>query len=109
METRETLQGRLKAELGDFGDKVEALKKRAESAEKSAHAQIKPQLDEATSKLAHAKERFTELAASTGDAWESLREGVHKSWDEMKHAFEKASHAFDEHAKTSASNPSKKP
>ena len=99
METRETLQSRLKVELGDFGAKVDALKQRAEKAEKSAVAQIKPQLDEASSKLAHAKERLTELAASSGDAWESLREGVHKSWDEMKHAFEKASQAFDEHAK----------
>lgn len=99
METRETFQDRLKVELGDFGTKVEALKQQAQKVEKSAHAQIKPQLDEASNKLAHAKERFAELAASTGDAWESLREGVHKSWDEMRHAFEKASHAFDEHSK----------
>ena len=72
---------------------------KAEKAEASAHAQLKPQLDEATSKLAHAKDRLSELAGSTGDAWEQLREGVHKSWDEMKIAFDKASHAFDEHSK----------
>lgn len=99
MESRETFQNRLKVELGAFGEKVDALKKRAEVAESSAHAQLKPQLDEATKKLAHARERFTELAASTGDAWEKLSEGVHKSWDEMKIAFEKAAHAFDEHSK----------
>lgn len=99
METRETFQNRLKVELGDFGDKVEALKLRAEKAEQSAHAQFKPQLDDAASKLAHAKDRFAELAASTPEAWEKLRDGVHKSWDEMKSAFEKAAHAFDSHTK----------
>ena len=108
METREKFQNRLKVELGAFGHKVDALKQKAQEAESTVQSRFKPYMEELTTKLHQAKERVTEIAGSTDDAWEKLREGAQKSWDDLKVAFEAAAHAFEEHGKRAGGTDHKK-
>ena len=96
MDTRQTFHDRFKVELGEWGSKVEALKDQAAKAEATAQAKVKPQLEQVQTRLEHAKERLTEIAGSTDEAWGKLREGFEKSWLDLKTAFDAASKVFED-------------
>lgn len=106
MDTREKFHDRFKVELGEWGSKVEALKAQALKTEETAQAKMKPAVEHVQTRLDHARERLTEIAGSTDEAWGVLREGFEKSWLDLKTAFDSASKVFDDHKKDAS--PAKK-
>ena len=96
MDTRQTFHDRFKVELGEWGSKVDALRDQAAKAEANAQAKVKPHVEQLQTRLEHARERLTEIAGSTDEAWDKLREGFEKSWLDLKTAFDAASKVFEE-------------
>jgi hypothetical protein len=108
MDTRQTFHDRFKVELGEWGSKVEALKEQAAKAESDAQAKVKPHVEQVQTRLEHARDRLTEIAGSTDEAWGKLREGFEKSWLDLKTAFDAASKVFEDGSKKSTGPDTKK-
>lgn len=84
------LRGKIEAELGAWGPEIEALKGKAGKAEAEARRLI----DELKARRKALKEKLSELKHASGGAWEDVRTGATKAWDELRPALQNAISKF---------------
>jgi len=78
---------KLEEQLAELGAQISELMRKLETAaEKEAEA-LRP-------KLKAAQERLHELAHTSAEAWEDLKPGMKKAWDELQKSFNQAATRF---------------
>jgi len=83
---------RLQYELGLWGAKLNELLAKADVASQEATIDARKHLEEATDKLAAAREKLEEAKGTGEDKWEEFKTGLERSWRELERAFHKLAH-----------------
>jgi hypothetical protein len=94
MEKREEYQGKMEAQLGEWGKEIDKLQAKADQAKEDAKQGYLDQVKDLRAKQAAMKAKLHELKTANEGAWGDLKEGVDKSWNETKDAFNKAADRF---------------
>lgn len=84
------LRGRIEAELGALRPEIEALKSKAGKAE----AEARKLIEELKARRKALKEKLSELRHASGGAWEDVKTGATKAWDELRPALQNAISKF---------------
>jgi multidrug resistance efflux pump len=94
MENREEYQGKMEAQLSEWGADIDRLKARADKAAADTRQGYYDQIDALRAKEALLQEKLQELKTSGDDAWGDLKEGLDSSWNQVKDSFNKAAARF---------------
>lgn len=84
------LRRKIEAELEAWAPEIEALKGKAGRAE----ADAKEVIDELKARRRALKEKLSELKHASGGAWEDVKTGALKAWDELRPALQSAISKF---------------
>lgn len=88
------LEGMLKDKLEELEEEIRELKLKAEKLTDTAKAKWTEEVAELDAKQKAARQKLDEAARSSGAAWEHLREGAKKSWEDLEAAVTKARSEF---------------
>jgi hypothetical protein len=95
MENGADYQGRMEAQLSEWGAEIDKLKAKADKAKKAVTRQgYDDQIEVLRAKQAVMQKKLQELKTSNGGAWGDLKEGLGYSWNEIKDSFKKAAGRF---------------
>lgn len=78
---------KLEDQLSELGAQINDLIRRLETAAEKEAETLRPRL-----KLA--QERLHELKQTSGEAWQDLKPGIEKAWDELQKSFNQAASRF---------------
>jgi hypothetical protein len=83
---------KLEAQLKLWGAKLSEVMAKANVAGQQAKIDSRKQLDELKAKLAVAQSKLDEAKAAGSEKWETLKQGVEHTWQELEGAFKKLVH-----------------
>lgn len=89
-QTKAEFEGMLEDRLEKLEEEIRELKMKAEKLTETAKSEWNEKVAELDAKQKAARDKFDEVAKSTGEAWEKLEEGAKKAWDELEEAVRKA-------------------
>lgn len=90
MENREEYQGKIEAQLAEWGAEIDKLKVRADKAAADAKQGYYDQIEALRAKQVLIQAKLQELKASSDDAWGDLKQGLEHSWNELRDSFSNA-------------------
>jgi hypothetical protein len=85
---KQAFQQKLEAQLKDWDAKLDELKAKAREAKTELRADYEKQLEALSGKRTIAHAKLQELRLRTEDAWEDLKGGTERAWDEMRKALD---------------------
>lgn len=94
MEKKDAYEKKLEARLAEWQSDIDKLMAKAEQAEGDAQLAYMEQIDELRAQQKTTSDKPNELGAASDDAWEDLKEGIEKSWDDLSKATNKALSRF---------------
>jgi hypothetical protein len=95
LENREEYQGKMEAQLSEWGKEIDKLKTKADKARKADTRQgYDDEIEALRAKQASMQAKLQELKTSDGGAWGDIKEGLDHSWNELMDAFKKAASRF---------------
>jgi hypothetical protein len=94
MENRDEYQGKMEAQLSEWGAEIDSLKARADKAAADTRDVYYDQIETLHTKQALMQARLQELKMSGDDAWGDLKEGLEHSWNQVKDSFKTAAARF---------------
>ena len=96
MNDKELYQQKKQAQLDEWQAEVDLLKARAAGARADARLKMNKKINSLETKIQEGKAKLSQLAKSSDDAWDSIKDGVETAWDSLKHAFSDAASKFKE-------------
>lgn len=99
MENKKSYLQRLAEQLQEWDTEIDELKLKAHLAKADAKDELQKQLEELRVKRETAQSKLKLLQESSDDAWDDVKEGVEKSWKELKGAFASAISKFKDDQK----------
>ncbi|MFM7033875.1 MAG: hypothetical protein ACKOYJ_01590 [Planctomycetia bacterium] len=93
-QTKDEFEGMLSAGLEKLEEEVRELRLKARSLEQSAREKWAEELAELDARQKAAREKLEDVARSSGEAWQSLRDGATNAWKEFEKAVRKARSTF---------------
>jgi hypothetical protein len=94
MASKEAYQKKLEAQLNEWDAKLKQLGAKAQKATADARIMYENDLESLKSKRAAAHKTLAELGKRGDNAWEDMKDGMEKAWDEMSKAIEKIAARF---------------
>jgi phage shock protein A len=94
MASKEAYQKKLEAQLNEWDAKLNELGAKAQKATADARISYENELESLKSKRAAAHKTLEELGKRGDNAWEDMKDGVEKVWDEMSKAIENVAARF---------------
>ncbi len=94
MVNREEYQGKMEAQLSEWGAEIDKLKARADKAAADTRQDYFDQVEALHAKQASMQTKLQELKTSSDDAWEDLKDGLDHSWNQIRGSFNKAAARF---------------
>jgi chromosome segregation ATPase len=91
---KQVFQQKLEAQLKDWDAKLDELKAKTNEAKTELRADYEKQLEILSDKRATAQAKLQELRLRTEDAWEDLKGGTERAWDEMRKALDQIASRF---------------
>ena len=85
---------KVEKEFAEQSDKIDALKKKAESLAGEAKAKMQEQFADVEKKREVVKKKMGDLKTSTSQAWDDIKVGIDRAMADMKEAYEKARNRF---------------
>lgn len=92
--TKKEFEETLTEHLDQLRDEIDALKSRRVTLTEAAKAKWQETIADLQGKQHAAREKLAEVAASSSEAWEHLRDGVKDAWNELRAAVRKARSDF---------------
>lgn len=86
---------KLKLQLDEWNDRIDALEERLEDAQAGARKRYQEQRDSLMARRREAEEKLKEIQEASGNAWEELREGADRAWAQLKDAVNRARAEFE--------------
>lgn len=78
---------KIAAQLAEWRADIDKLQARAKGASADARLKYAKQIDKLELKYGEGKSKLKEIAESTEEAWESIKDGADSLWDTMKSTF----------------------
>jgi hypothetical protein len=94
MASKEAYQKKLEAQLNEWDAKLKQLGATAKTATADARINYENQLEDLKRKRAAAHETLQELGKRGENAWEDMKDGMEKAWDEMSKSIENIAARF---------------
>jgi hypothetical protein len=94
MATRAAYQQKLEAQLKEWDAKLDQLNAKAQKATADARIKYENELESLKGKRAEAHKMLVELGKRGENAWEDMKDGAERVWDEMGKAMEKIAARF---------------
>ena len=94
MGKREDYIDALAAQLKAWCVEIDVLKARAEKETAEVKSAILKEVEIANKKMQQAQKKIKEMNGKNGDAWEILREGANKAWNDLSEAMHRAGEKF---------------
>ncbi len=94
VESKGEYQGKMEAQLSEWGKEIDKLKAEADKAKKDAKQGYLDQVEDLRAKQAAMQAKLQELKTSDEGAWGDIKEGLDHSWNELKDSFKKAAARF---------------
>jgi hypothetical protein len=94
MASREAYQKKLEAQLNEWDAKLKQLGAKAQKATADARITYENDIESLKGKRAAARKALAELGERGDNAWEDMKDGMEKAWDEMSKAIDKISSRF---------------
>ena len=91
---RKAYEDKIDAQLEEWNVQIALLKARADKAKADAKLEYYKTIDTLQHKQNEAGTKLHELKNAGDDAWEGLKTGAEKAWDEVKAAFHSAGSKF---------------
>jgi chromosome segregation ATPase len=86
MGRKEAYIEKLEAQLREWSSKIDELKARADKAKTDVKLEYEEKIGELRARQETVRNKLQELKDSSGEAWEGIRDGLEKAWDELKNA-----------------------
>ena len=96
MNLKDAYREKLEAQLDEQRARLELLKAKAKRAAADAKIMAYEEIADADAKLAALKSRLKELGNASGDAWQDMRAGIEKAWDDLTESCNKAARRFND-------------
>jgi hypothetical protein len=90
MNEKELYQQKKQAQLDEWQAEVDKLKAKAAEASADTQLEMKKDIEFLESKIDEGKNRLTEVADASEDAWKSMKDGMDSAWDSIKTSFSDA-------------------
>lgn len=97
MADRERYHDKMQEQLDEWGVDLEKLRVKARTVGKEAQADINNRIETLEHKLDDGRVRLKHLAESTGDAWDSVKDGVEAALASLKAGFYEAAEKYKKH------------
>ena len=81
---KEAFQEKLETQLREWDKKLDGLKGKAKKAKADLRHDLDAQVEALRAQRAAAQDKLHELGQRSENAWEDLKEGAEKTWDEMQ-------------------------
>ena len=94
MEKKEEYQGKMEAQLSEWGAEIDKLKAWADKTAADARQGYYDEIEDLRAKQASMQAKLQELKTSGDDAWGDLKEGLDHSWNQVRDSFNKAAARF---------------
>jgi TolA-binding protein len=94
MGTKEDYQQKLEAQLREWQAKLDQLQAKKDQAEADQKIAYKEQIDDLEAKKRALEQKLDELQDAGGDAWEEVKSGTEKAWNDLDAAFSRALERF---------------
>jgi flagellar hook-basal body complex protein FliE len=94
MKDKKSYLQNLEHQLQERDTEIVELKEKAEQAKTDTKAVLLTQIDELHKKTETARDKLKQLQVAEDGAWDDVKEGVEKSWHELKSAFSNAKARF---------------
>ena len=94
MGKREDYIDKLAEKLKVWGAEIDVLKARAEKETAQVKSAIFKEVEIVNKKMQQAQKKIKEMDGKNGDAWEILREGANKAWNDLSEAVHRAGEKF---------------
>ena len=91
---RKAYEEKLDAQLKEWSAQIALLKAKADNAKADAKIEYYKTIDVLKHKQDEARTKLQELKTTGDEAWENLKPGTAKAWDEVKIAFRRAAAKF---------------
>lgn len=89
MEKKELYREKIESQFKEWKAKIDMLEGRASTLTSEAKSTLNKEIEELRNKKSVVKKKWSELQRSGEDTWDKMKDGVEKSADELKKAFEK--------------------
>jgi predicted kinase len=98
MSLKNAYREKMEAQLDEQRARLDLLKAKAKRAVAEGKILAYEELAEADQKLDALKAKLNKIGDAGGDAWQEMKSGVEKAWDELSASCKKAAQKFkDEH------------
>lgn len=91
MNEKALYQQKQKAQLDEWKAEIDKLRAKASKASAETQLELNKQIKMLDGKLDEGKAKLAELADASGDAWDSLKDGVDNAWKSLKSGVRDAS------------------
>jgi hypothetical protein len=88
LEQKDAYQKKLEAELQDLSGRIGELKDKAHTLKGEALVTLQAKLAELKEKQKVAEEKIKELSSSSAQAWEDMKSGAEKAFQDLKKAYD---------------------
>lgn len=86
-EQKENYQKKIESQLDEWRTDIDRLRARAKNATAETKLKYQENIDRLEVKMDEGKSKLKDIKESSGEAWESIREGADSIWDTMKATF----------------------
>jgi predicted RNase H-like nuclease (RuvC/YqgF family) len=87
---KELYEQKMRARLDEWKAELDKLKARAKGASADTQIKMNREIEELETAIQEGETRLSALAEASGDAWESIKEGVDAAWESLTSAFDQA-------------------
>ena len=94
MESREEYQGKMEAQLGEWGKELDKLKARADKVAADTRQGYYDEIEALRAKQASMQAKLQELKASQHDGWRDIKQELDHYWYEINESLQKAADRF---------------
>jgi chromosome segregation ATPase len=91
---KELYQQKVEAQLDEWKAEVDRLRAKAAGASADRQLEMNRQIEDLEGRIEDGQAKLAELADTSEDAWESIKDGFESAWDSLRAAFDDAASKF---------------
>ena len=96
MSLKDAYREKLEARIEEQRARLELLKAKAKRAAADVKIMAYEEIGDADAKLDALKAKLKELGHASGDAWQDMKGGIEKAWDDLTASCKKAAQRFND-------------
>lgn len=94
MDEKKLYEQKLQAQLDEWKAEIDKLKAKAHGASADTQLEFNRKVQDLELKLKDGSDQLSELSEASGEAWETVRQGLESAWDSLSTAMADAATKF---------------